>query len=177
MNLNQLEAQLLEEEGRPPHTYLDHKGILTGGIGHNLIAHPEPGYNRVKIPVSDEICSRWFKSDIQETMALLDRFAPWWREHNSPRQNALLNLCFNMGWGDGRRGLSSFVNTLAAFRAKNYQAAAAGILNSQYAKDVGPTRSGRVSKMILTGEWPKDIFFDQEEPMPDFSDVRSGVVK
>jgi len=68
MRLDYLEAQLNVEEGRPPKTYLDHKGILTGGLGHNLRAKPEAGYDRVGVVVSDEVCSRWFAADIQEVL-------------------------------------------------------------------------------------------------------------
>ena len=149
MNLEKLEKQLHLEEGRPPTTYLDSKGILSGGAGHNLIDEPEPGYDRPGIPVSDEMCTKWFLKDIQDAIDDLDRELPWWRDLDDVRQNALLNLCFNMGW----TGLSTFHNTLANFKAGNYAAAASGFLRSQYARDVGPTRSKRVAKMIETGVW------------------------
>jgi hypothetical protein len=68
-----------------------------------------------------------------------------------------------MGWG----GLSTFTNSLAAFKDGAYATAANGFRNSQYAKDVGPHRSGRIAKMIQTG-----LF--EGEPVPDFSDVVSG---
>jgi lysozyme len=149
MNLEKLEAQLLLEEGSPPRTYLDTKGLLSGGIGHNLIAHPEPGYDRVGVQVGDAIRSKWFTADIATAIAELDVHLPWWRDQDDVRQNALLNLCFNMGIG----GLLTFKNTLAAFERGDYTTAAAGIRSSKYAHDVGANRSGRVAKMIETGEW------------------------
>lgn len=170
MNLERLQAQLAIEEGRPAKTYLDTKGILTGGIGHNLIAHPEPGFDRVGIVVNDAVCARWFRADIQESIDALDRRLPWWRQHDDVRQNALLNLCFNMGLGT----LLTFKNTLSAFSARDYGRAADGVLNSQYARDVGPHRSGRVAGMIRTGQWPHDI--PVANKLPDFSDVVGGVV-
>lgn len=153
MNLEQLQRQLKLEEGRPAKTYLDHKGILTGGIGHNLLAHPEPGFDRVDVPVPDDVCARWFESDIQATIDQLDRRLPWWREQDDVRQNAMLNLAFNMGIN----GLLTFKNTLAAWQEGNWARAAAGLLKSQYALDVGPHRSGRVASMVFYGRWPVDV--------------------
>lgn len=157
MNLERLQAQLIVEEGSPLHTYPDSKGILTGGIGHNLIAHPEHGFDRVGILVPDEVRDRWFKNDIQGAINDLNRFAPWWQRLDDVRQNALLNTCFNMGWGNGKEGLSTFKNTLTALAIKDFARAASGFEHSQWAKDVGPTRQGRICKMIATGEWPHDI--------------------
>lgn len=153
MNLDYLEAQLAIEEGSPPRTYLDTKGILTGGIGHNLMAHPESGFDRIGVIVPPDVCTRWFRADIQSAIRDLDRNAPWWKGLDDVRQNALLDLCFNMGWST----LASFRNTLAALAQKDYSRASYGILHSQYAHDVGPHRSGRVARMIETGAWPTDV--------------------
>jgi lysozyme len=149
MNLEKLEAQLAEEEGSPGRTYLDTKGILTGGIGHNLIAHPEAGYDRVGVIVESEKRTEWFKQDIQDAIAALDAKLPWWSALDDVRQNCLLDLTFNMGIG----GLLTFHNTLALLEQGNYVMAANGFRNSQYARDVGPTRSGRICRMIERGEW------------------------
>jgi len=153
VNLKRLAAQLAVEEGSPRKTYLDTKGILTGGIGHNLIAKPEEGFDRAGIDVPNDVRDAWFETDIQECIDALDRSLKWWRDLDDVRQNALLNLCFNMGIG----GLLTFKNTLAALAAGDYDKAASGILNSQYARDVGPYRSGRVAGMIRSGMWPRDI--------------------
>lgn len=149
MDLARLEKQLALEEGCPPKTYLDSKGILSGGIGRNLIDEPESGFDRVGIPVPPEMVTKWFQKDILDAIQDLDRELPWWTGLDDVRQNALLNLCFNMGIN----GLKTFKNTLAAFEAGDYKTAANGFRNSQYAREVGPTRSGRVARMIETGEW------------------------
>lgn len=149
MNLEKLETQLALEEGCPKATYLDTKGILTGGIGHNLEAHPEAGFDRVGVNVPADLVTQWFRDDIQDAISDLDAKLPWWRNQDDVRQNALLNLCFNMGIG----GLLTFKNTLAAWKSGDYAGAAAGLRNSQYARDVGKTRSGRVADMVEKGEW------------------------
>ncbi len=86
-------------------------------------------------------------------VALLDQHAPWWRELDDVRQDALANMCFNMGWGDGRRGLSSFHNTLTAIRARAWRTAFRGMLASAWAREVGQ-RATRLAQMILTGRRP-----------------------
>lgn len=149
MNLEKLEEQLHLEEGSPPKTYLDTKGILTGGMGHNLRAHPEAGFDRVGVIVPPEVASKWFKADIQDVINDLDHHLPWWRDQDDVRQNALMNLTFNMGIG----GLLTFKNTLKALEAGDYKAAGSGLRFSKYAVDVGATRSGRVARMIETGAW------------------------
>jgi hypothetical protein len=53
----------------------------------------------------------------------------------------------------GINGLLTFKNTLANFEAGNYVMAANGFRNSQYARDVGKNRSGRICRMIERGEW------------------------
>lgn len=149
MDMQRLEAQLLISEGSPPRTYLDTKGILTGGIGHNLVAKPEAGFDRVGVLVPDDVRSRWFAADIETAMAELDVHLPWWRELDDVRQNAIIDLTFNMGIS----GLLTFKNTLAALERGDYATAAAGIRNSQYARDVGPRRSGHIAGMIEMGRW------------------------
>ncbi len=156
MNREKLQAQLALEEGCPPTTYYDSKGILSGGVGHNLIDEPEPGYDRDKIPVPQEMIDKWFAKDIQDAIDDLDRHCPWWREMDDVRQNALLNLCFNMGWmqgGNPSTGLASFKNSREAMRVGDYARAANGFRNSDWARDVGPNRRERVCKMIETGQW------------------------
>lgn len=170
MNLQRLEIQLAIEEGAPTRTYLDTKGILTGGVGHNLIAHPEPGFDRIGVLVPADVRSRWFKTDIQGAISDLNHHCPWWHGMDDVRQNTIANLMFNMGWGNGvDKGLSTFKNTLAAFAIKDYTRAAIGFKNSMWANDVGPVRCNRICNMIATGQWPTDIAWPA-----DFSDVVAG---
>jgi lysozyme len=90
-------------------------------------------------------------ADVAKAEALLDHGAPWWRTLNDARQDVMVNLCFNMGWGDGKHGLSSFWHTLEAVRLGLYSAAAEGLLASKWAKQVHG-RANRLAEQLRTGE-------------------------
>lgn len=133
-------VELVRDEGSRSQPYRDSKGKLTIGVGRNLD----------DVPLSDDEIALLLENDIKRSEADLDRHCPWWRTLTDNRQRALLNMVFNMGWGDGKRGLSTFGNTLRLIEAGNYTQAAANIRRSQYAKDVGP-RAERVARLIEGG--------------------------
>lgn len=147
MDMKLLEAELSRDEDRRAMPYLDSRGYKTVGIGHNLAVSPMPG---VTFPLSDAQIDAVFTRDISTSIAKLDKYIPWWRTLSDPRQRVLANMCFNMGWGDGVKGLSGFHNTLAMIKAGQYQAAAAAMLKSRWASQVG-ARANRLSVMMAAG--------------------------
>lgn len=150
MNLEKLYRQLTIEEGKSNKLYKCPAGYNTIGIGHNLDAKP----------ISDLAIETIFEDDVDEVIVLLDKYLPWWRDQNEVRQNALIDLGFNLGIGpseeDENGKLLTFRNTLAAFKRNDFTGAANGLSNSLWYKQVG-TRGARIVKMVLTGEWPDDI--------------------
>lgn len=152
MDIDRLKAQLELEEGTPQRTYLDTKGILSGGVGHNLVAHPEHGYDRVGILVPPEVSKKWFEQDLQRVINDLNHNLPWWTQLDPVRQNIVADMTFNMGIG----GLMTFANTLANIKNGHYDAAADGMKASLWHTQVG-TRAIRLEKMMRTGQWPADI--------------------
>lgn len=138
MNLNKLAAQLEVDEGRKTKPYKDTVGKLTIGVGRNL---DDRG-------LSDDEITYILMNDIRIVEAELDKHLPWWREMNDVRQNVLANMCFNMGINK----LKGFVNTLRMMQAKRYDAAAGGMMNSLWARQVGD-RAVRLSTMMRTGEF------------------------
>lgn len=144
-----LEAQLRLDEGRRDRPYRDSRGIWTAGIGHNLEAHGiDPA--SLPTPIPDATIEQWFQEDIAATEASLDRNFNGWRSFGDDRQLAVMNLCFNMGWGNGAHGLSTFRNMLAAMLAGDWGGAADDLLASAYAEEVGD-RATRVA-LLMTGE-------------------------
>jgi lysozyme len=135
-----LYAELNTDEGRRYRPYRDSVGKLTAGVGRNLD----------DVPFSDDEIDLMLKNDVDRATAALDKNIPWWRTLNGVRQNVLANMCFNMGWGDGRKGLSSFINTLAKVKASDYAGAADGMLASKWATQVG-ARAQRLAKMMREG--------------------------
>ncbi len=79
----------------------------------------------------------------------LDASFPWWRSMCDLRQDVLANMTFNMGIG----GVSAFHNTLAAMERHDYEAAAEGMMDSLWAKQVG-ARAKRLSEQMRTGARP-----------------------
>jgi lysozyme len=105
------------------------------------------------VPIPQATIDQWLEQDIDAAEELLNsNFAQWTGFANAPQQ-ALMNLCFNMGWGDGTHGLSSFKKMLAAMTAGDWNCAAADLLASRYAQQVGK-RAQRVAALIRQGSPP-----------------------
>lgn len=130
-------AQLLVDEGLRLKPYRDTVGKLSIGIGRNL---DDTG-------ISEGEAHALCENDLDRAEALLDRQIPWWRGLDAVRQEVLLNMAFNMGWGNGRKGLSSFRNTLASIKAGLWINAARGMRASRWAKQVGDRASRLASAM------------------------------
>lgn len=136
-------ARLTRVEGRRNKMYKDTKGIWTIGIGHNLEARG----------VSDAVIDLMLEEDLADFVAQLDRNIPWWRNLDTVRREIMIELCFNMGWGDGNHGLSSFKQTLANIQRGDYAKAAAGLRASKWARDVKEYRAGTLANAMESGAW------------------------
>ncbi|MBU9563769.1 glycoside hydrolase family protein [Burkholderia multivorans] len=130
-----LKAELTLDEGRRSRIYVDTVGKVSGGIGRNLT---DKGFRDNEIDLM-------YQNDIVETEAWLDRNLPWWRSLDPVRQRVMMNMAFNM---QGK--LLTFVNTLAAIKRGDYAAAADGMLNSLWARQVG-ARATRLANMMRSG--------------------------
>jgi len=145
-----IREQLLRDEGERLKPYLDCcgrywrecsckvRGKLTIGIGRNLddqgIAHLEA------LSLND--------NDIRDFTKELVEALPWVATLDDARFGAFLNLCFNMGV----TGLLGFKNMLLAARLGRWDKAAAELLDSDYATQVGD-RAKRLAKQLETGVW------------------------
>lgn len=125
MNYDFLIDMLKRHEGFRAFPYKDSVNILTIGYGRNLeqcgISQKEAEYllrNDVERAILD-VCDLVGK----ETYDFL----------GSTRQAVLVNMCFNLG----KPRLAKFKNMFAAIRAHNYELAAAEMLNSKWAEQVG----------------------------------------
>lgn len=138
MNPQRLAADLSVDEGRRARIYLDTVGKWTGGVGRNLSDRA----------FSEDEIDLMLKNDIRGVEQDLDRRLPWWRQMSEARQNVLANMCFNLGIDR----LLGFVNTLALMKAGRYDAAAAEMLDSKWAKQVGD-RAIRLAATMRKGEF------------------------
>lgn len=138
MNRQKLAAQLSIDEDRRERIYIDTVGKVTGGVGRNLT---DRGF-------SDDEIDLMLRNDIALVERELDEHLPWWRGMNEARQNVLANMCFNLGINKLRK----FVNTLDAMQKGHYTAAAAGMLASLWARQVGD-RARRLAAIMIKGDY------------------------
>ena len=120
------EGEVRDDAGRHK-LYRCPAGKMTIGHGHNI----------EDLGISDAVADLILEEDMAAALAELDQRIPWWRGHPKEVGIVLFDLMFNMGWGDGSRGLSSFKAMLPALRAQQYEYAARLLLRSKYARDTG----------------------------------------
>jgi lysozyme len=144
--------QLKLDEGLRLMTYRDSLGHLTIGYGCNLEAHPERLAELVNGTTTQSRAESWLVLDVQEALALLHGGAPWCFDLDVVRRGALTNMTYNMGWGDGHKGLSSFKTFLALMQAEKFDAAADDMSQTLWARQVG-ARAIRLSIQVRTGVW------------------------
>ncbi|VWD33945.1 lysozyme [Burkholderia lata] len=130
-----LKVELSLDEGRKNRIYVDTVGKVSGGIGRNLT---DKGFRDNEIDLM-------YQNDVAETEGWLDRNLSWWRSLDPVRQRVMMNMAFNM---QGK--LLTFINTLAAIKRGDYAAAAAGMLDSLWARQVG-ARATRLAEMMRSG--------------------------
>jgi lysozyme len=116
-----------------------HRGKLTIGIGRNI----------EDVGITNLEAYYLLNNDIDRAITqVVGRYA-WIEDHDPVRQAVLVELMFNMG----PETLKQFVNTLNAFKRKDYIAAAEGLKQSKWYRQVQPLRSSRLIAMTLTGVW------------------------
>jgi len=139
MDRDKLKAQLLIDEGYKGAAYTDSLGILTIGIGRMIDSKRGGG-------ISKDEALYLLSNDIDSVNAKLNEALPWFKSLDDARQNVLLNMGFNLGVP----GLLKFQKTLDCVRHGDYKKAAAEMLNSTWADQVGD-RAKRLAKTMETG--------------------------
>lgn len=141
----ELIAQLKIDEGLRLVAYKDTVGVWTIGYGH---AHVAPG-----TVWTQERAEAQLIEDVLEHNAELAAALPWVSGLGPVRRRVLQNMAFNLGVGSAAtgKGLLGFKNTLELVRTGQYDKAAAGMLNSKWAKQVG-NRAVRLAKQMKDGK-------------------------
>lgn len=130
--------QLRRDEGLILHPYRDSVGKITIGIGRNLD----------DVGISEKEADFLLANDVNSATVALEANFPWTMGLDDARKGALVNMTFNMGI----RGLSEFRDFLAKMQAGDFRAAAGAMLDSLWARQVGP-RATRLSIQIESGAW------------------------
>nr|BDD45433.1 hypothetical protein 2 [bacterium] len=124
INFSALKKELVRHEGMRLKPYLCPAGKLTMGVGRNL---EDRG-------ITEEEADFMLNNDLNACIEDLDHALEWWRDLPLPAREVLVNMTFNLGI----KGLLGFRNALAAFQAQDWQAAAKEMLDSRWARQVGP---------------------------------------
>lgn len=136
MNDNQkagLRQLLLEDEGYRQFPYKCTAGKLTVGVGRNL---QDRG-------ISKEEALYMLNQDIDHFANFLKENLPFFDNLSEARQNALVNMCFNLGTA----GFMKFKNMIKYLSYGQFEKAADEMMNSQWVKQV-PNRAMRLVKII-----------------------------
>lgn len=136
--ITNLNDQLVRDEALRLKPYKDSVGKITIGVGRNL--------TDVGISISEAYTL--LQNDIGNAAAALASTFPWTNDLDDVRKAALQNMVFNMGIA----GLAGFRDFLAKMQAHDFAGAAAAMLESRWATQVGD-RADRLSKQIETGAW------------------------
>ncbi|WP_419663254.1 lysozyme [Desulfosarcina variabilis str. Montpellier] len=140
--MENIRRQLIRHEGLRLRPYKCSAGKITIGVGRNI---EDRGITEAEAMVM-------LKNDIAGARAdvdsLLDEFGIRKWELNQARLDALTNMAFNLG----RKRLSGFKKMIAAIKDRNFDLAAAEMLNSKYARDVGQ-RAVELSNQLFSGKY------------------------
>lgn len=145
MNQTKLHAQLIAHEGLRLHTYKDTEGILTIGVGHNLLANPLPPQYDIVNGITHEQALEILDDDLKKTYHFLDFKCPWWASLDECRQRAIVDLAFDL-W----ERLLGFHKMIAAIEGHEWNIASTELLNSTFAHQTGK-RATDLAHQIFTG--------------------------
>lgn len=137
--LDHLKAQLRRDEGWRNTGYRDTVGKWSIGCGHNVEDGP---------PIPDSAINIILESDIRYICDQLAIRLPWCLSLDRPRHGVLVNMAFNMGVD----GLLGFKDMLSALERGDHITAAAELLDSRYASQVG-ARAQRLAQQLKEGVW------------------------
>lgn len=112
-------------------------GKLTIGYGHNLED------NGITLEMAEEL----LKTDLALARMDVGANLPWASKLCEARQFVLVDMCFNMGI----KRLLTFKKMLAALEQDYFERAAAEMLNSKWAKQVG-RRAKKLAEIMRKGE-------------------------
>lgn len=173
MNMQRLQEVLEQDEGRRNKKYLDSEGHSTIGIGHLMANAVQPDAyelatgNEVAGPtvlpsnigvISDEAVNAIFNDDLTEAIEIAERWVigngspSRWYTLSAVRKEIIVNMAFNLG----PYKLSGFVKTRAAIVTGDFDTAAAEMMDSRWATQVG-NRAIRLSTAMRSND-PNNLY-------------------
>lgn len=140
MTYEEIAERIRRYEGLCYTPYQCPAGEWTIGYGHLL-----------RRGISKEVAEAILKEDVYIAVRQVKNLFVWWFKLVPARQYVLVDMCFNLGISR----LCGFKKMLAAAERGDYARAAAEMLYSKWAGQVG-RRARELSEMMKTGEWLDD---------------------
>ena len=140
--MRKLIETLKRHEGVSKYAYEDHLGYVTIGVGRCL--DPERG-----LGLSDDEIEYLLRNDIERCYSEVGVFS-WFHDLDKVRQEAIVNMLFNLGLPT----FLEFKKTLKFLAEGKYSQAAAEMLDSKWANQVGD-RANELAYMVETGQYLK----------------------
>lgn len=141
MNNNKLIEMLKRHEGVETHAYKCSASKITVGVGRNI--DPEGG-----LGLSETEINYLLQNDIDRITTELDFEYGWFLDLNEARQDAMIDISFNLG----QTNLRKFKKALTAMSKGEWETAADEFMDSKWSKQVG-NRAKEVTKIIRTGKY------------------------
>ncbi len=133
--MKNLKEWIKYHEGFRSRPYIDTVGKLTIGYGRNLQD------NGISVDEAEFL----FENDLHRCISDLNKYT-WFTKQPTPIQDALINMCFNLGINK----LLGFKKMIVALSKGDYTHAAIEALNSKWATQVGE-RAKDIALMIRQG--------------------------
>ena len=138
--MNELIEMLRRHEGVRDKVYLCSAGYETIGVGRNI---SEDG-----LGLSEDEINFLLNNDIKRVREELTEEYYWFAGLNDARQDAMIDLSFNLG----QTRLRGFVKALEAMSREEFENAADEFMDSRWSELVGD-RAVEVTEIIRTGEY------------------------
>ena len=150
MDLGKLREQLEIDEGVKYEVYKDHLGYATFGIGHLITANdPENGWS-VGTDVGEYRVQEAFEDDVQGVISDCEKLYVQWEHLPEEAKQVIANMMFNMG----RTRLSKFKGMKRGVDARDWNAAAAEMVDSSWYRQVTNRADRLVMRMRnITSSW------------------------
>lgn len=153
LSKDEIIQRLVFHEGCKLKPYRCTEGFLTIGVGRNLETNPlteeeKKACGDYEHGITKNAAFLLLRNDIDRVICECIKVFPFWKQLDSERQYALIDMVFQLGVA----GVKKFKKMLAAMGVGNYKEAAVQCLDSRYAKQT-PNRAKRIAKTIETGKF------------------------
>ena len=138
--MTKLTEMLKRHEGVRSTVYMCSAGYETIGVGRNIADYG--------LGLSDDEIEYLLDNDIKRVREELEDTYFWFAALNEARQDAMIDICFNLGL----TRLRGFVKALEAMSREQFDIAADEFMDSRWSQQVG-NRAVEVTEMIRTGEY------------------------